>query len=170
MSLPVAGYGTTTCRQLVQTLVSITLFLNLAWAFFLADSQHARKLLLHIYWETFIYALHIRNTHSGIDQTTTRVCFQSLFGIISWKCQRKWYKGDPRLCSLCILYALNTVVAWHYLEDKNMYSMSQHQWCRVHLICPQAKGLWAYQKTWRHTLTQISEKFPMVVLHYCQWL
>lgn len=62
--------------------------------------------------------MHIRNTRWGIDRMTTRVCFQSLFRIISWKCQSKWYKGDPRLCSLCILYALNTAVDWHYREGK----------------------------------------------------
>lgn len=81
----------------------------------------------------------------------------------------KWCKGDPRLCSLCILYALNTTVDWHYWEGK------------IRIICPSisdAECVWSVLgqkvcgliKTWCHTLTQSSEKFPMTVLHYGQWL
>lgn len=43
---------------------------------------------------------------------TTRVCFQCLFGIISWKFERKWYKGDPGSCSLCPEHSCCTGTAW----------------------------------------------------------
>lgn len=47
--LPTAGYGTTTCRQPVQTLVSIMLFLNLAWAFSSACKKTSPYLLRNFY-------------------------------------------------------------------------------------------------------------------------
>lgn len=64
---------------------------------------------------------------------------KSLFSKSVWnyilEMLRKWYKFDPRLCFLCILYALNTVVVWHYLEKK-----------KIGIVCPSisdAESIWS---------------------------
>lgn len=47
------------------------------------------------------------------DEFNFRVCSELYLGNT-----REWYKGDPRVCSVCLLHALNTVAVWHYLEKK----------------------------------------------------
>lgn len=68
-----------------------------------------------IFTKNLLFVLQVRKTHSGIDQMS--LISESVQNCIL-ETPEKWYKGDPRVCSVCLLHALNTVAVWHYLEKK----------------------------------------------------